>query len=152
MMSAVNCSNTGYNKATCISSVNPIDSIMSNAGARLFLKYQYQISPIHNTWHTSWGFPLCASICAVGILNCCRIEAKLKQLLCHGTVSSTPTEIQPNIMYSIMVKESPKKGVCKGQGLPMVCPSCMQLPNALRVIHSKKLPFQCFEINDQLVW
>jgi len=38
---------------------------------------------------------------SVGILNCGRIEAKAKQLLSRSTMSSTSTEIQPDVMYAI---------------------------------------------------
>ena len=52
-------------------------------------------------------------------------------------------------LISITVKESPNAGVGKRQGSPMACPSCMRLPSFLSVLCSKKLPFQCFKINDQ---
>ena len=68
MSSTVDCSDTRYNKATWISGVGSIDSIVSDTGTRLFLRYQFQISPIGIcTWRTSWGFPLCASKCAASL-------------------------------------------------------------------------------------
>ena len=42
----------------------------------------------------------------VRILNCGRIEAKAKQLLSHSTLSSTSTEIQPDVMYAIDIDNS----------------------------------------------